>query len=316
MDVAVLARQRDHAAPSADDVLVRPGQRAAPVPAGPQILPGAPLERPRERHPPRTAVEQLPLPERTHAVPCERPHVRLTPGELVLAVALVGVLAAHALHGHPQAVRRLDEDDETARPQHAVDLGEQPVLVGDVMRELLHQRHAERRVGERQERRVADDPLARAHAGVLVEAAEPEGVGLEVDHPRVVARLGEQPAAPARPAADVDEPVAGRRGAELPDEVDDVDEPRRADPQELDVLVDVLGRALPDALLLHRLLDPVGLGRVVAHVDQVVADGIQQVGGGGPEAVVTRLQWLERPLAAQRGDRGGGQRGREHARHR
>ena len=118
---------------------------------------------------------------------------------------------------------------QAAGAQHAVDLGEQPVLVGDVVRELLHERHAERRVGERQERRVADDPLARTHARMLVQAAEPERVGLEVDHPRVVARLGEQPAAPARAAADVDEPVAGRRGAELLDEVDDVDEPRRAD---------------------------------------------------------------------------------------
>ena len=149
---------------------------------------------------------------------------------------------------------------------------------------------------------------------VLVEAAEPQRVGLEVDEPRVVARLREEPAAPPRAAADVDEPVAGRGGAEAPDEVDDVDDRGRAVAQELDVLVDVRGRALPDALLLHRLLDPGFLGRVVAHVDESVADGVEKVGGGGVEAVVTRLQRREALLAAERADGRRGKHERGHAR--
>ncbi len=149
---------------------------------------------------------------------------------------------------------------------------------------------------------------------MCVQAAEPQRVGLEVDHPRVVARLGEQPAAPARSAADVDEPPPFGHRAELVDEVDDVDEPGRAAAQVLEVLLDAGGRALPEALLLHRLLHPLRLALVEAHEDDAVAHRVEELRGGRPQAVVALLERAERLLTAQRFDDGGGESGGSHGR--
>jgi hypothetical protein len=71
-----------------------------------------------------------------------------------------------------------------------------------------------------------------------------------------------------------------RHRAELVDEVDDVDETGRAAAQVLEVLLDAGGCALPETLLLHRLLHPLRLTLVVAHEDDAVPHRVEQLRAG------------------------------------
>ena len=183
---------------------------------------------------------------------------------------------AHLIDRLPDAANRLHQGHGPAVAEHAVRLVKERLEVADVVHELLEHDEVHGAARDRGISSIGDEAPAFAEVRVLQVEAGREGVGLEVAHPSLKARLRQQPAHPAVAAAQLQRPGDSLFARHVGlDRVDEVDRPRGAGPQVGEVRGGHIAGALPVALLFHRRGDHRRVPLRIPHEHQALLDRVQ-----------------------------------------